>query len=125
MSQFRQLRMFPSDKSLNLDFKEGEVCVDFIEYAALEAAQKEIQRLKYENEVYVSLTEPRIEQLAAALKVAEGALKRLSRSGDGIHSDKKASFYDCLPTLQIEFSERKELAKETLSEIQKIKKGKM
>ena len=125
MSQFRQLRMFPSDKSLNLDFKEGEVCVDFIEYAALEAAQKEIQRLKYENEVYVSLTEPRIEQLAAALKVAEGALMRLSQSGDGTHGDKKASFYDCLPTLQIEFSERKELAKETLAEIQKIKKGKI
>ena len=136
MSKFRQFWIYPfkTTKMLFTYLEPNELKkyapenfdeVHVVEIAALEAAQKEIERLKYENEVYVSLTEPRIEQLAAALKVAEGALKRLSQSGDGIHSDKKASFYDCLPTLQIEFSERKELAKETLAEIQKIKKGKI
>lgn len=62
-----------------------------------------------------------VEKLEAALACAEKALSKLSKSGDGSHADRHASFYDCLPELQIEFSERKYIAIDTLSEISKIK----
>ena len=97
MSQFRQLRMFPSDKSLNLDFKEGEVCVDFIEYAALEAAQKEIEQLK------------------AALKVAEDAL--------GFYAYVAFCGKDDVLGYQEWMTDKGIKALKTLDEIQKIKKG--
>ena len=58
-----------------------------------------------------------ISAIEKKLAVAVKALKKLSQSGDGSHADKKASFYDCLPTLQTEFDERKYLAKDTLAQI--------
>lgn len=57
------------------------------------------------------------EELTRIHNIMKEALIRLSKSGDGSHRDKHASFYDCLPTLQIEFDERLNLAKETLERI--------
>ncbi len=45
-------------------------------------------------------------------------LSRLSVSGCGAHKDRKESFYDSLPCLQIEFDERKGLANDILSKIE-------
>jgi len=62
------------------------------------------------------------EQLADEIKQREKAEKillRLSKSGDGSHKDKHASFYDCLTTLQIEFDERKNLAMHYFAEKEK------
>lgn len=53
------------------------------------------------------------DELMPIIEKQQEALKRLSQSGDGTHGSKKASFYDCLPTLQVEFDERKGLAEET------------
>ncbi len=54
------------------------------------------------------------------LDEAVEVIKKLSKAGDGTHKDKKASYYDCLPTLQLEFEERLELAREFLA---KAKRG--
>ena len=56
-------------------------------------------------------------ELKRKLDVAVEVLGKLSQSGDGSCKDKKASFFDCLPTLQIEFEERKEFAVEALKQI--------
>jgi lipopolysaccharide biosynthesis regulator YciM len=61
----------------------------------------------------------KIQEIQAKLDKAVSALERLSKSGDGTHGSKHASFYDCLPTLQIEFSERLDFARETIAEIGK------
>ena len=55
------------------------------------------------------------------LEKAEKTLLRLSKSGDGSHKDKHASFYDCLSTLQFEFDERKNLATSYFTEKEKLK----
>lgn len=65
-----------------------------------------------------------ITRLKRALEIANEAIGKLSNSGDGSHKDKHASFYDCLPTLQIEFSERQELAKEAQKQIKDVMEGK-
>lgn len=118
MSQFRQFWIYPfkTTKMLFTYLEPNELKkyapenfdeVHVVEIAALEAAQKEIERLKYENEVYVSLTEPRIEQLTAALKVAEDAIEREMK-----WRTVKYCTNDGLDNLR-----------EALSEIEKIKKG--
>ena len=86
----------------------------------LEYANDEIHTLKNKLSAFEGMTfseNKELAQLKSDLSVAVEALKRLSESGDGTSGDKKASFYDCLPTLQIEFSERKEFAREALSKI--------
>lgn len=60
----------------------------------------------------------RINELESQNKRLIEALKRLSQTGDGSHGDKHASFYDCLPTLQIEFDERIGFARDVLKEIE-------
>lgn len=57
------------------------------------------------------------EKLTSQNKKLIKALERLSKTGDGSHRDKHASFYDCLPTLQIEFSERIDYARAVLKEV--------
>ena len=56
----------------------------------------------------------RNKELERKLDLAVEGLERLSLTGDGTHGSKKASFYDCLPTLQIEFDERLEFCRECL-----------
>lgn len=85
MSQFREIRLFQSYKSLNLDFKEDEICVNFVEIAALEAAQKEIEQLKIKIEQLEGTCQntferwqnslAREEHLEKALEVAEDAIQ--------------------------------------------------
>lgn len=149
MSQFRNLFVeFSGDPSNDKELYKrycssenfeplslSDEVIHYVEIAALEAAQKEMQqeiddlkksynelkkqlsvdyqyqeieRLKYENEVYVSLTEPRIENLTSALKVAEDALEKY-----------KDSAFDIDGKVYKVGSK----AAEALAEIQKIKKG--
>lgn len=75
--------------------------------------------LTYWSEYFDVVRKSDYDLLQAKLDKAVAALKRLSKSGDGTHSSKHASFYDCLPTLQIEFSERLDFARETIAEIGK------
>jgi len=81
--QFQQFRVAAS-KPKNIKI-EGDI-IEVIEIAALEAAQSELlklskenEELKYSYEVYVSLVEPEIEKLTAALKVAEDTMERTYR----------------------------------------------
>ena len=60
----------------------------------------------------------KLEAEKAKVEKMKQALFKLSKSGDGTHKDKHASFYDCLPTLQLEFEERLNFARETLKEIE-------
>ena len=153
MSQFRNLFVeFSGDPSNDKELYKrycssekfeplslSDEVIHFVEIAALEAAQREMQqeiddlkksynelkkqlsvdyqyqeieRLKYENEVYVSLTEPRIENLTSALKVAEDALEiskcktwhRFNSQGNwtlDIHDDKECVKCKALDKIQI------------------------
>ncbi len=59
----------------------------------------------------------KIKELEEKLRIAIKALEKLSKTGDGLHKDNKISVYESLPTLQIEFSERIDFAKEALEKI--------
>lgn len=63
--------------------------------------------------------EQQLAQLQKKLDCAVKALEKLGKTGDGSHKDKHASFFDCLPTLQIEFEERINFARLALEEIRK------
>lgn len=57
-----------------------------------------------------------IKQKDEIIKNLMKAIKRLSLEGEGTSGEKKSSFYDCLPTLQLEYSERRDFAKEVYDE---------
>lgn len=66
----------------------------------------------YFKEQELQKTREQLIGVAEQLEKAEKVILRLSKTGDGSHRDKHASFYDCLPTLQFEFSERLESARQ-------------
>jgi len=88
----------------------------------LDSKQEEVAEWKYNYEVEIPRQVMILEankKLQKELNEAVELIRKLSKVGDGTHKDKKASYYDCLPTLQLEFEERLELAKEFLAKVEK------
>lgn len=68
--------------------------------------QKEVDRLNGKLEEKQKIIDEQLE-----------IIRKIALTGDGSHKEKHASFYDCLPTLQLEFSERVEFAREYLKRV--------
>lgn len=139
MSQFRQFWLDTCDNTFSELSPLGhkDYIIKAIEYTALEAAQKEIERLKTQRAILRcgqcgneglfpigAKYKDEIEQLTAALKVAERALKRYSERTVWFKNGGLLRYKSGATTSFFKGEEwcESDCADEALAEIQKIKK---
>lgn len=75
-------------------------------------------KIKVIQKKKIKQLEKQLSDLQEKYDKAVKIIRKFSLTGDGTHSSKHSSFYDCLPTLQLEFDERVEYAREFLKLIE-------